>query len=207
MASGPCVPLQPPLPPWTPPLNCHFLENFHFRKVLFPENLLSLFPPREPSCWLFPLPRMPFLWVGGSPRGDFTLRGYLTMSRGISGFRDLVQRWGGGCSSSPHRAQDAPTAESSPAPMSTVPRQGNSAPGLSSTRSSSFQPLLEGHLFSQALQTILQKRGTSHHPRSHHTALLSSQPPLSLSEIILLIYFYLMSVFPLLGHPGGFHSH
>ena len=129
-------------------------------------------------------------------------KGYLTMSRGISGFRDLVQRWGGegggGGSSSPRRARDAPTAKSYPAPTSTVPRQGNSAPGLSSTHSSSapglssthsssapglssthssFRPLLKGHLFSEALQTILQKRGTSRHPRPHHTASLSSWPP------------------------------
>ena len=107
-------------------------------------------------------------------------KGYLTMSRGISGFRDLVQRWGGegggGGSSSPRRARDAPTAKSYPAPTSTVPRQGNSAPGLSSTHSS-FRPLLKGHLFSEALQTILQKRGTSRHPRPHHTASLSSWPP------------------------------
>ena len=85
---------------------------------------------------------------------------------------------GGGGSSSPHGAQDAPTAKSYPAPMSTVPRQRNSAPGLSSTQSSSFGPLLKGHLFSQALQTILQKWGTSRHPLipSHGFTLFTAAP-------------------------------
>lgn len=137
-------------------------------------------------------------------------RGYLTMSRGISGFHDLVQRWGGEGGGGGLLI----TPQGTGRPHS----QELSCPNIHSAEAGqlSSRPLLHSLLFPASAQTPPVLRGPPDHPTetgylpspptpSHSFAVFTAAP--SLSEIILLVYFYLTSVFPLLGHPGGFHSH
>lgn len=76
------------LPRWTPPMNRHFLENFLFWKLLFPENLPELVLTSAPSCLLCPLPRTPFSGIRGcfaSGGGHWGLETFLVFRACIGG--------------------------------------------------------------------------------------------------------------------------